>query len=488
MATVYTKTDNYGLNLYGDNDPADLRDGYNGSMRTIDTTLETHLNRIEAVESRETHDEEVAKTLLGGNTVDAATAAKTKWDKAGTDAIEAMADAAAAAGKADSNTMILTALGADSGKNATMQKNKWDKAGTDASKAMSAASDANAKADANLDLLTELGAGSTINATAAKTKWDKASTDVDALTKRVNYLSGLANENIIVIGDSISHGTGASDLSNSWANRLGAYRGATVTNLAENNAGYLSGQTPFLAQLKSYTGDKDAVTRILIAGGINDKDYVADGSVTNSRLTTAVLALLDYARANFPHARIQAIPTICGFTSPSIYHNGVLPARDRIIAACGMRHVEVLPYAWEWLNGNKDWSSGDDVHPNDAGNELLLRLICEAMDGATVRNSWNGFVAGQDAHGEIKDSFFRVDGNTVTCHIYGKAVNNTAAYTNFFQVPAAARRKVNYFIPNSLNKLFYLSYQPAIRACAIGTTTAIPDNTEIYLSFTTTLA
>lgn len=31
MAMIYTKTDNYGLNLYGDNDPADLRDGYNGS-------------------------------------------------------------------------------------------------------------------------------------------------------------------------------------------------------------------------------------------------------------------------------------------------------------------------------------------------------------------------------------------------------------------------------------------------------------------------
>lgn len=39
MSTVYTKTDNYSLNLYGNNDPADLRDGYNGSMRTIDTTI-----------------------------------------------------------------------------------------------------------------------------------------------------------------------------------------------------------------------------------------------------------------------------------------------------------------------------------------------------------------------------------------------------------------------------------------------------------------
>ena len=40
-STIYSKTDNYGLNLYGDNDPADLRDGYNGSMHTIDETLKT---------------------------------------------------------------------------------------------------------------------------------------------------------------------------------------------------------------------------------------------------------------------------------------------------------------------------------------------------------------------------------------------------------------------------------------------------------------
>lgn len=84
MSTIYDKTDNYGLNLYGDNDPADLRDGYNGSMHTIDTTLQKHLIRIEGVESRETHTEEVVKTLLGDNAVDAAAASKTRWDGAAT--------------------------------------------------------------------------------------------------------------------------------------------------------------------------------------------------------------------------------------------------------------------------------------------------------------------------------------------------------------------------------------------------------------------
>ena len=477
MATVYTKTDNYGLNLYGDNDPADLRDGYNGSMRTIDTTLKTHLNRIESVEARETHDEAVMKALLVDNTVDKATAAKAKWDKSSK-------DAAAAASKADNNTAILTALGADTTAHATVNKAKWDKASTDATSAISKADAANKKADNNSAILAALGASSTNLATTNKTKWDKASTDVADVTKRINVLTGLAHENIIVVGDSISRGTGASSISKSWANRLGKYRGATVVNLAQDNAGYLNGPTTFAQQLSGFTGDKDAVTRILIAGGINDKTHVADGSATDSLLTSAVLSLLDYARTNFPHAKIQVIPTICGFTPPSIYNRDILKARDRIITACGMRHVQVIPYGWEWINGSRDWSSGDDVHPNDEGNDVLLKLICEAMDGATVRNSWNGYVAGQDAHGEIVHSEFHVDGDTVTCHIQGKVVGNAGAYSSIFQVPAAARSVMNYFVPNSLNKLLYVSYDNTIRACKIGTTTEIPNNTEVYLSFT----
>lgn len=173
MATVYEKTDNYGLNLYGDNDPADLRDGYNGSMRTIDTTLKTHLNRIEAAETRETHDEEVAKALLGDNTVAAATAAKTKWDKAGTAADAAAGKADAAAGKADANTAILVALGADSTTTAAARKAKLDDT-------------ANA-ANANTQALTALGSNTTTTAAANKAKWDNAANRVEQLaTARVD--------------------------------------------------------------------------------------------------------------------------------------------------------------------------------------------------------------------------------------------------------------------------------------------------------------
>lgn len=182
MATVYTKTDNYGLNLYGDNDPADLRDGYNGSMRTIDTTMESHLNRIEGVEARETHDEEVVKALLVDNTVDNATAAKTKWDKAG-------ADATAAASKADSNAANLTALGTDTAEHAATAKTKWDKASSDAT--------------ANKVALTALNADTSTKATELKNTIDGHTTDIasiktDYATKRYVDSTFLRHANIAV--------------------------------------------------------------------------------------------------------------------------------------------------------------------------------------------------------------------------------------------------------------------------------------------------
>lgn len=64
MSTIYDKTDNYSLNLYGNNDPADLRDGYNDSMRTIDRTLQDHIDEINTKLASVAHDD----TLKGSGT------------------------------------------------------------------------------------------------------------------------------------------------------------------------------------------------------------------------------------------------------------------------------------------------------------------------------------------------------------------------------------------------------------------------------------
>lgn len=292
MATLYTKTDNYGLNLYGDNDPADLRDGYNGSMRTIDTTLGQHLNRIESVESRETHDEAVIKALLVDNTVDNATTAKAKWDKAAT-------DATTATGKADANTTILTALGADSADNATAAKTKWDKAATTAT--------------GNNQALTALGSSTVGTATANKSKWDKAATDATAALNAVHTPDKL-KDYVVVLGDSWVDGYygGAKHIDQSPAVAIKEklspqrfyYKGSSAGGFA------VHGDDGTFADIWDTVPDKGKVSAVIIIGGQNDASELENSRTSESVIMQKARDLMQTIHAEASNAEIHVCPMV----------------------------------------------------------------------------------------------------------------------------------------------------------------------------------
>lgn len=368
MATVYTKTDNYGLNLYGDNDPADLRDGYNGSMRTIDTTLETHLNRIEAVESRETHDEEVAKALLGDNTVDAATTAKAKWDKASTDAIEAMTDAATATGKATSNSSILTALGADTTAHATANKAKWDKASTDATSAISKADTADGKADNNSAILAALGADSVDSATAKKVRWDNTYTKLESDGKYA--LKPVEQTLLVGIGDSYFEGFRTNNpTTDSMIVKAAELLGLECRNYAVGGSGYTIGGTKnktFKQQIQQASAElgasKNAVKYVVIGGGRNDSVSAVTEPIVYDTLNTA--------KTLFPNAEIVQIPMMWDNSWPSYDQ-----AQKYGVMTEGGRHaaVKVVYDAPSW---GLFWGSGmTDIHPNTQGSETYSQYL-----------------------------------------------------------------------------------------------------------------
>ena len=389
MSTIYDKTDNYALNLYGDNDPADLRDGYNGSMHTIDTTLETHLNRIEGVEARETHDEAVMKALLVDNTVDNATAAKTKWDKAGTDAIEAMADAASAAGKADSNKAILTALGASNETNATLSKTKWDKAGSDAIKALTDAATATQKANSNTAILTALGADTTAHATANKTKWDKAGSDAvsanDAIARILKSLSQ-TNGHLVTFGD--SYGTNA-DKTCEWPTVLNIRLGedSTLHNYCIAGAGYTAPNATFQSELNNAKADTsynhNEVGLVIIAGSRNTNDGYSGA------LRTAAVSLYEGVKREFPNARIIVVPMMWDWTPVSNYwrYNSA-----SCISAAREVGVEAVPWAWTWNLGNNTYFPTGDIHPNANGTNVIVSYMLDYINhnytGRTESYSW----------------------------------------------------------------------------------------------------
>lgn len=381
MATVYSKTDNYGLSLYGDNDPADLRDGYNGSMRTIDTTLGTHLNRIEAVESRETHDEEVVKALLGNNTVDNATASKAKWDKAGTDATAATAAATAAAAKADNNSAILAALGADTTANATSTKAKWDKAEVNATTAIE-------KADANKTILTALGVDTTALADASKTKWDKNTTDIATLSTSVGSNSariatileklGQAQYEdgyLVTFGDSYADNT----QNRTWSYQLAQmFPLLTWKNYAKAGAGFnVSGIPTFTRQVANCVADagvdKAKVKVAVCAGGRND---ILDYNNAKTKASECATAM----RTAFPNAIIVIAPML--YDSKTLAENSMekysgLYNGSRDIAYDDPKMV-VADSAYVWCKGNTEWFPSKDIHPNKNGAKAIAKYLYTA--------------------------------------------------------------------------------------------------------------
>lgn len=388
MATVYTKTDNYGLNLYGDNDPADLRDGYNGSMRTIDDTLEKHLNRIEDVEARETHDEAVMKALLVDNTVDNATTAKTKWDKAGTDAIKAMADAASAVSKANSDTAILTALGADTTAHATANKTKWDKAGADATTAIG-------KADSNKNILDALGADSADSATAAKAKWDKNTTDITTLSSSVSTNAAqiaaikeklgqaqYSNGYLVTFGDSYADNT----KERTWSYQLSTMLPElTWKNYAKAGAGFNVAGIPTFAQqvancVEDSTVDKSKVKVAVCAGGRND---ILDYDTGLPKAREVVSAMI----AAFPNAIIVIAPML--FDHATLNEDGMNKYsglfNGAIAGGLGNHRVVVADSAYVWCKSETGWFPSKDIHPNETGAKVIAKYLYTAC-----RDSYRG--------------------------------------------------------------------------------------------------
>lgn len=382
MSTIYDKTDNYALNLYGDNDPADLRDGYNGSMRTIDSTLGTHLNRIEDVEARETHDEAVMKALLVDNTVDNATAAKTKWDKAAT-------DVTAAVSKADNNSAILTALGAGTAGNASASKTKWDKAGTDAIKALADAATTAQKANSNTAILTALGADTATHAAANKTRWDKAGMDAttanEAIARILKSLSQ-TNGHLVTFGD--SYGTNE-DKTREWPTVLNIRLGedSVLHNYCIGGAGYIAPNTTFQSELNNAKADTsynhDEVGLVVIAGSRNTNDGYS------GTLRTAAVSLYEGVKREFPNARIIVVPMMWDWTPVSNYwrYNSA-----SCISAAREAGVEAVPWAWTWNLGNNTYFPTGDIHPNADGTNVIVSYMLDYINhnytGRTESFSW----------------------------------------------------------------------------------------------------
>lgn len=439
-------TTNFNLEKYQTGDAANLTDQYNASMDIIDDNL----------------------YKINSN-------ANTAGGKA-TQALET----------AQNNNKNLTALGVTDTKTATQLKNKIDTTATTASNASTTANNALTLAQNNNSAITAIDANLTAlhaNSVNDATNLYNTVQKIDGIYSNIE-LKRKTYTNIAIIGDSISHGTGASSLTMSWANQFKTYIGAdTVQNMSQDNAGYVNEPT-FLSQLQA-VNNKTKITHIIIAGGANDKLQ------TTTAITNAVKNTLQYALTNFPNAEIHVAPVVLGVNGMFRYHANIPQTLNAIEEAIAQTpNVHEIQYAWEWLNGREDWASTssasiDAIHPNDNGHKQLLRLFAESLFTRNgIHNNWKANVSGTENHGQIIHSESVCNNGIYTFNCQVKVINNHTAYTGIIATCYGLSTVNNYCVSsNYYTGTLYASTNKTHQGI-IASTSAIPNNTEIYCATT----
>lgn len=370
---------------------------------------------------------------------------------------------------------VTTAEGALSDVQSLAQANKSDIAGIEAN-------------------LTALHANSVGDATSLYGKIDKNSNDIEqnrvAIAKVNNNFSNFiplrrTYENIVIVGDSITYGTGASSTAKAWGNLFKDYIGAkSVQNLAQNNAGFVNAPT-FLSQLQG-ASDKEAVTHVIIAGGANDK------RTADAQVTAAVVGTLKYALENFPHATIHVAPVVLGVQGIFRYDRGnsnvwnTLNAIEAGIAQ--VPNVHEIRYAWEWLNGRQDWASTsggalDLIHSNDSGQQQLLRLMAESLfTENSIHNNWSVGVSGADNHGVISHSSSTCSNGVYDFSAQVTVVNDHKAYQGIMKTCYGLSMADNFHVNASYTGGNVYASTDSTNMGLISCTTDVPNNTEIYMT------
>lgn len=439
-------TTNFNLEKYQAGDAANLNDQYNASMDIIDDNLY----------------------------------------KINTNANTAGGKASQALETAQNNNKKLAALDVTDTATATALKNKINNTNTTANNALHLA-------QTNETTTTAIGTDLTkINANLTALHANSVS-DATNLYNTVQKINGIYSNielkrktytHIAIIGDSISYGTGASSLANSWANQFKSYISAdTVQNMSQNNSGYVNEPT-FLSQLQAIN-NKTEITHIIIAGGANDKLQTA------TSITNAVKKTLQYALTNFPNAEVHVAPIVLGIQGMFRYHTNIPQTLNAIEEGIAQTpNVHEIQYAWEWLNGREDWASTsnnsmDPIHPNDNGQKQLLRLFAESLfTRNSIHNNWKTSVSGTENHGQIIHSESVCNNGIYTFNCQFKVVNNHTAYAGMVATCYGLSTINNYSVnSNYFNGILYASTNNEHRGI-IASTVAIPNNTEIYCAAT----
>lgn len=257
----------------------------------------------------------------------------------------------------------------------------------------------------------------TANATAAQLEFDGLHSDIDGINASLSQVDskfsaiaprllgpiGAYKDTICVIfGDSFTDSRVAYSEYGQWPNAIASAFGFDVRNYAVSGSGIVHGNANLVTELSravsEMTADERANTSLIIMYyGYNDLSQ----GVAASRIVDNFRSFVTSASANFPNARILAIPFNYGSAQLSM-------ARETLIGSViqSMRdvangyHVEIVDNARFWLLGQFDLFK-DSVHPNATGFKQIASYITNAILGNSMQVHRSGTVeleAGAEAY------------------------------------------------------------------------------------------
>lgn len=209
---------------------------------------------------------------------------------------------------------------------------------------------------------------------------------------------------IVCIGDSWNAGVADGNMSgysadNGWGRKLCEFMrmdaATQLKNYAQPGAGFVApgganqrtfGDLIDLA-IASVGDNADKVTHVVVAGGVNDSNYIIAGSATATDVQTTVTAFCNKAAINFPHATIYVFPML--WPGHSELRQQDIITRNRIAdgAHAASAPVSICRHTPEWLFGRAAYfGSGTQGHHTTLdGLQQVARYMAEWINGGDAR-------------------------------------------------------------------------------------------------------
>lgn len=199
-----------------------------------------------------------------------------------------------------------------------------------------------------------------------------------------NRLNSLLERNVIFVGDSYSVGSASTihypevvassmGLDNSHYHVLG-------------HSGWGFANSDFYNLISSYAGDRDAITDIVVLGGLNDAAKL-DDTLTDGQLMNLIETFVNYCKSEFTNAKIWI--GVLGWSksisnaSSSVRHYNRMEKCYARGTQWGAIYLDgFMPIAHDY-----NILSNDETHPNDNGQLRIGRALASKLMGGDMRSN-----------------------------------------------------------------------------------------------------